>query len=410
MNNNVEINNQINRWFDFIFGVNQLGNYSSNRSLNYQEKEKYRILRKFNDYCYGKLYNYDKIFQEAQKHSRDNKKMLYDEIKTNINLVTNFGQSPYQILSEPHLSRNKYLSNSRNNSSKYNYQFETNIFDENISNDKNLLYTILYDNKNIEDFQMPRGPEEIIFFTKSPKNDYLYILLKNGFIKIYKFDSRHKKAFVFVNDAKPSCQFLLLKETKCNKNQVFNPKYLFCEINENSFIFGRTLDRTLIYYNFFENFEVPFLLKSHTISIISFKNNEFITGSDNGHLCKWRIIIDKKNQKVDIELILMVKSNLNAITSLYYDERMNIIISSDVNSLVIRKICDFECLNSVGVKENKNKYITDVKVSDFNFLYVLIYNQKSDSYELQGYTINGTYFGKYEGNIFNFEISKTGKL
>ena len=29
---------------------------------------------------------------------------------------------------------------------------------------------------------------------------------------------------------------------------------------------------------------------------------------------------------------------------------------------------------------------------------------------MQGYTINGSYFGKYEGNIFNFEISKTGKV
>ena len=409
MNNNIEINNQINRWFDFIFGVNQLGNYSSNRSMTYQERENYQLLRKFNTYCYGKFSNYDKIELEAQKHSRDDKKSLYDEIKTTINLVTNFGQSPYQILSDPHPPRNKYLSNSRNNSSKYNYQLETNIFDENISNDKNLFYTVLCDNKNVEDFQKPRGQEEIIFFTKSPKNDFLYVLLKNGIINIYRFDSRHKKTFVLLAEVKPSCQFLSLKETK-NKNQVFNPKYLFCEINENSFIFGRTLDRTLIYYNFFEKIEISFLLKSYTISIISFKNNEFITGSDNGHLGKWRIIIDNKNQKADIELILMVKSNLNAITSLYYDERLNVIISSDVNSIAIRKVYDFEYLNSITIKENKNKYITDIKVSDFNFLYVLIYNQISDSHELQGYTINGSYFGKYEGNIFNFEISKTGKV
>ena len=151
-------------------------------------------------------------------------------------------------------------------------------------------------------------------------------------------------------------------------------------------------------------------MKSYIISIISIKNNEFITGSENGHLCKWRINIDNKDKKADIELLLMVKSNINPITSLYYDERLNIIISSDVNSLAIRKMYNFEYLNSISIKENKNKYITDIKVSDFNFIYVLVYKELSDSYELQGYTINGTFFGKYEGMIFNFEISKTGKV
>jgi hypothetical protein len=107
----------------------------------------------------------------------------------------------------------------------------------------------------------------------------------------------------------------------------------------------------------------------------------------------------------------MVKSNLNAITSLNYDERLNIIISSDANYLSIRKEYDFEYLNSIKINgNNQNKFITDVKISDFNFLYILVYNQETASYEIQGYTINGTYFGKYKGSIFNFEISKTGKI
>ena len=32
MNNDEEINNEINKWFDFIFGVNQTGNYISNKN------------------------------------------------------------------------------------------------------------------------------------------------------------------------------------------------------------------------------------------------------------------------------------------------------------------------------------------------------------------------------------------
>ena len=66
----------------------------------------------------------------------------------------------------------------------------------------------------------------------------------------------------------------------------------------------------------------------------------------------------------------MVKSHHSAITSLYYDERLNIIVSTDINTLTIRKIYDFEYLNSISIKKEKNKikYITDVKISDFNFI------------------------------------------
>ena len=52
INNNIEINNNINKWFDFIFGVNQLGNYTQNKNISNKEKEKLKSLRRFNTYCY----------------------------------------------------------------------------------------------------------------------------------------------------------------------------------------------------------------------------------------------------------------------------------------------------------------------------------------------------------------------
>ena len=418
INNNEEINIQINKWFDFIFGVNQLGNFSLNKNISFEEREKYRKLRKFNSYCYGKLFNYKKIVQEAQKHCKSNKR-LYDDIRSSINLVTSFGQCPYQLLSEIHMQKNKYMSNSY--ASKSSHKYITNIFDEIFYNYKNDIHNIMNYNKKIKDI-IPKEKNEIIFFTKSSNNNYLYCLLKDGSIIIYKFDTKIEKNFVEVKTIKQKNKFLSLKETEIEINskiktkiQVFRSKYLFCELNENSFIFARTLDRTLIYHNFIEeNFETSFLLKSYIISIISIKNNEFITGSDNGQLCKWKINVDIKGKKAYLELLLMVKSHHSAITSLYYDERLNIIVSTDINTLTIRKIYDFEYLNSISIKKEKNKikYITDVKISDFNFIYILLYVEEGEKkyFEIQGYTINGTYFGKYEGIIYNFHISKTGKI
>ena len=106
----------------------------------------------------------------------------------------------------------------------------------------------------------------------------------------------------------------------------------------------------------------------------------------------------------------MVKAVQNSITSLYYDEKLNIIVSTDINTLTIRKGYDFEYLNSIQIKNKENKYITDIKINDYNFLYLLIYCEDKNIYEIQGYTLNGTYFGKHVGMISNFEISKTGKL
>ena len=79
---------------------------------------------------------------------------------------------------------------------------------------------------------------------------------------------------------------------------------------------------------------------------------------------------------------------------------------------MIRNNYNFEYLTSIEIKnqENLKKSIIDVKISEYDFIYVSIYIEDNDTYELQGFTLNGTYFGKYTGSISNFEISKTGKL
>ena len=406
MNNNIEINEQISKWFDFIFGVNQLGNFSSNKYMSLEERERNRCLRKFNTYCYGKLFNFKKIYLEAKKHSK-NYKSFYDDIRTSVNLSNSFGQCPYQLLNEIHPLKNKYNSNTY--SQKSNLTQGINIFDEDSLNYKNDIHNLMNYNKKIEDIKIPKGQNEIIYFTKSSNNNYLYCLLNNGIINIYKFDTKSKSQFILEKEVKPKYQFLSLKKTKSNF-PIFQPKFLFCELNENSFIFARTLNRTLIYYNFVENFETSFLLKSYVISIISLKDNEFITGSDNGYLSKWKIIINNKEKKADIEIISMVKSNLNPITSLYFDERLNIIVSADINTITIRKEYDFEYLNSFKIMNKESKYIKDVQISDYNFIYILIYCEDKYIHEIQGYSLNGTYFGKYVGFITNFQISRTGKL
>ena len=315
INNNIEINNQINKWFDFMFGINQLGNYSSNKNLNRQEKDNLKSLRRFNSYCYGQLYNLKKLMIEGQKKNKTERE-LYDDIKMTINISINFGQCPYQLLNDVHPYKNKVANNSDNNSiysmhsSNYNSLTEGSISSRLTSAYTNKQYkenqnnTII--NKKIDDIYKIKGSGDIIYFGKSSNNNYLYCLLNNRVFEIYKFDEK-KKVFSLVKQIILKCQFLFLKKSK-NKNLIFRPKYIFCEFNENSFICCRTLDKTLIYYNYIEEIEASFVLKAYTTCIINISNtNEFITGHDNGRICKWKIDYSQKEKKVELEFLQLIK-------------------------------------------------------------------------------------------------------
>ena len=408
INNNTEINNKINKWFDFIFGVNQLGNYISDKTnnLNSEEKEKLKKLRRFNTYCYGQFYNIKKIYSDAQK-SNKSKKQIYEDIKTNINIALNFGQCPYQLLNEVHPSKKKSLILS-DSCSNITTKTDISIFNDNNKYIKE--YNNIFINKKVEDIYKIKGNGEILHFGKSSKNNYLYCLLSNRVFEIYKYNNK-KNSFVLLKSIIPKSQFLFLKRNK-NKYLIFRAKYIFCEFDENAYICCRTLDKTLKYYNYSEDVEASFLLKAYATCILNISNNQFITGHDNGHICKWGINYSSKDKKVELELLMLIKSNKKSITCLTYNEKLNIIITCDYNTIVIRKSYDLEYLNLINIenKENYKKYIVDVKISDYNFLYALIYVEEKDIYELQGFTMNGTYFGKISMNISNFQITKTGRI
>ena len=415
INYDVEINNTINKWFDFIFGVNQLGNFVSHRDNNYtaKDKENLKILRKFSSYCYGQKYNINKLFLEAKKYNKTDDDLLSD-IKEKVSISISFGQCPYQILKERHPYKHLIIDKQENIISLSKYIDDSNslLSNLNLNNSsiiKNLDLTI-QENETIIDIYRMKENGEIIFFKKSINNNYLYCLLNNYNLEIYKFEKKNKyNRYILIKTISPKCQIFSYKRTK-NTYLEYNSKFLFCELKENSFIFCRTYDKTLRHIN--EDNEVSFLLKSYTTCIKRINNEQFITGHDNGKICKWKINYSREDNKIELNLLLMIKSNRNPITCLAFNEKLNIIISCDNNEIMTRKNYDFEYLNSIKIqnKEKLKKEILDIKISDYDFLYVNIYIENSDSYEIQGFTLNGTYFGSYKGNFSDFEITKKGKI
>ena len=422
LNNSIEVNKQINKFFDYIFGVNQLGNYSNSKkdNLSNKEKEQLKSLRRFNENCYGQLFNMKKLILEGQKKNKSDSE-LYQDIKNNINISVSFGQCPYQLLTEVHPSKHKALNIGDNSStisdlSNYsdpngNLRYNSVMSNKSNKSNSNRNMIIIKKDANFKEIYKIKGSGDIVYFTKSSKSNYLYCLLNNRTFEIYQLDENTKNAFVLIKSIVPKCQLLFYKKTKDN-SLIFRPKFIFCEINENIFICCRTLDKTLKYYNYSDNIEEQFILKSYTTCILNINNNEFLTGHDNGILCKWLIDSSNKDKKPKLELLSLLKSNKNSITCLTHNEKLNIIISSDINNMIIRKSHDFEFLVSINI-ENKDKLrksIVDVKISEYDFIYAMIFIEDTESYELQGFTLNGTYFGKYSGNISNFQISQNGKI
>ena len=108
----------------------------------------------------------------------------------------------------------------------------------------------------------------------------------------------------------------------------------------------------------------------------------------------------------------MIKSNKGSITSLIFNERYNIIVSADNNTLMIRKNYDFEYLTSIKIEneDHLKKCIVDIKISEYDMLYASVFVEDRNAYELQGFSLNGTFFNKYKGNFSNFEINRKGKI
>ena len=167
---------------------------------------------------------------------------------------------------------------------------------------------------------------------------------------------------------------------------------------------------------FYYNQEFSFLLDSYITSVININKSEFVTGDSDGKIIKWKININEINNKNKfiLQKICKIKSNNNSITCLEYNEKLNILLSSDNNSVIIRNYYNLSFLAHIKIQNNlsnENYYlcnIINIKISNSNLIYVLIKGQKIN--ELHCYTLNGTFCCKSEGYYYEFELTKIGNV
>jgi len=411
LNNDEEVNSKINLWFDFIFGINQ---YNKDNISG-------KGLRNFNKYSYAQNVNIKNNIN-ALKSKQKSESFIYNNIKYIIGMVISFGQCPFQLLTYEHPKRiytngihNILLSSAGKTKQNENEKDLRNNTTENLTLDDNCknsddrkMLQKLYDTNN--------NKYNIIYFRKSLSKNNLYCILNNKEIEIYQKDSgyieyKFKKKIIF------SKNYLLFKKTEYGY-PILKPKYLFCELKEEHFIFCRYLDNSIKLV--MPNLESNFLLDSFVTTIIRIDEREFITGDNKGKLIHWRINFDNP-LKIKLKLLKKINSNNSSITAIAFSSRLNIVISADKTTAIIRSFYDFEFLTYINIHDeneneekasnddNSNELIVDIKISNYDFIYLLI-NKGNNNYKLKGYSLNGICFGQYEEKITNFELTKGGKV
>ena len=365
INNNPDISSNINKWIDFIFGLNQINVNSKDNNL-----------RIFNDEFYAQNSKFVKLISELKDKKVDEKE-IYKTIKNKIAAPLNFGICPDQILDD-YIPKKIIQNNS-----------------ENIDTINNINTKEIQNIKSIENNEYLK----FINFYKNDKN--IYILYESCFLYIL---SQKKK----VN------KYKLKREIK-EKGLLYDDyvgKYIFCELKDDFYIFCGFLDKTLKFYH--DKNEFKYLLNEYTTSIISLTENEFITGHHNGKLIKWELLTQANNNKMEYKLnkIMEIKSNNNAIKCIEYDKNLDILLICDNNSIIIRKYYNFEFLKYIRIKENNkaiNKIIK-IKIFNNNLIYALVQLKENNLYELQCYSLNGTFYKKIEGYFTDFKFTKSGNI
>ena len=389
-----ECKNEINYFFDNVFGVGQMGG---------QEK-----CNTYDKYSYQEMID---LRSKISKYIEN--KMPLKEIKMKIesksNKIISFGQTPFKLLEDKHP---QWVNNSKNNDSN---------------------------NDRIEaTYTLPSSSQKIIFINKSKSisnKKYIYILTSNNSkekannyeIKFFEQNLKEDSSKL-INIQKKLKFFTKLRLLKENKNSHYlyrsNPKFIVTNFNMSIFILCRFNDSSFYLTNL--KGETKFYLTESIVTCLT-KSSErsFFTGHINGKVIEWtfktmnNIPIEDGDTNFNVSNVNILVDELSVkrryiahtekVSGIYYSELLGLIITSgDDHKIMIRKYYDLTLLTMIDI--GFNKFCVDIKVSHC-FLYILFFDESEKKHIVQIYSINGLKVGEGSYNyISGINIDKNGNV
>ena len=411
---------KINKWIDLVFGYEQYP-----KDIN-----KYNALTKYsNRLSFSLLNSLNKLKSKKLDNNIILKKMTSKKLR-----ILYFGQTPEQMFTKKHC--------------KYNSDWKENAL-----------------NKDYNLFENMKGIIKIITFWISEDKDYIFFLIKNirdkniyifiyddkmnkkyeiniGKIKLYNLANYQKKSKESSDDNDITTKnrekgdsfksFIIFEKFKSqifnfkdiSQLYILNPRDAIIDIFDEYniyFIIGRNKDNTIKIFT--KDNTIKGIMKLNSfVSVLHKKDKEnFFSGHMNGTLIEWKIDYKKMMNYSSKSIITIlnniifqrqIKAHNNAlITNINYNERHNIILTSDNKGILyIRKYYDFELLTKIQINEN-HCFITQIVLNDFNLIYTTIFSKKKMKKCIYLYTLNGIVIEKSNyHSIIDTQSLKSGKI
>ena len=390
--NSLLISKFLPNWIDFIFGVKQIE----------KSKESFYIFEKLS---YEEKLKLDKKLSKYIKKYQNNEGLTNIELRKKltdkIDFLNNFGIVPHKIL---------------NGSVKLNTSIKI----------KNSVDEILEINENIF---FSKINENILILYKNQKNvdkEKNIILWNANIIKNKAFDKKNTFNCGYIKQLQK-----ITIDNASIKIPIYKPCYSMCQfiiLNKIFIATCRYLGNIFKIQNsdycidvFCEDFVSCITCKKDKDS--SKYNNVIIyTGLKNGKLIEWFVSeILNDYGKINIKERNNYHCHKGEITCIEIYKNQNVIITGGEDKMIfIRKIYDFELLTAINltycymnpiISQKIDIIPTLIRVSELNFIYVLLFNFNTCKSFIRGYNLNGLFFVQSEEDYYiNICFTKNSNL
>ena len=382
-------------WIDNIFGYNQL-------------PENEDIINVFPLSSYEQKNNFEEERKKLEKEGKSRKQII-EKIKNEI-CVLSLGISPVQIFKTNHPLRNA--------TSKRLYSFFDGGMNTSINQDK-IVKSLAH--KNLNNFiNSNMNNKYQIFCIPNENNSYgMKLLIKSKkiihILKMYNNETSVKN--------NPIIKLELWKKKQVKIDPISK---ICCELSPGIFCFCRYIDNVLhiksekqsfLYQykciitslEFFSHSETKNTSTNNLIHI-----NEILFGDEFGNLNLLQIEYEISNKKQiisigsdKIKIIKEIKAHNSFIQGILYLKRLNIILSySEEGQITINNAFSLNIMNIIELGE---KYtIKNIKISDYDLMYIHCYNNINKKEYIKCYTLNGIKGTnlKTDGKINNYFVNE----
>ena len=378
-------------WVNNVFGYNQLN-------------ENDDLINIFPLSSYEQINNFEAAKKQLEKEGKSKNEIL-DEIKNKISLLS-MGITPAQLFKTNHPLKNT--------ASKRLYSF----FDGSMNSDK-ILKSLSH--KNLSNFINNNMVNKYqIFCLYNENNNYgMKLLIRTQkmiyILKMYNNDSNSK------NNSLTKLELWKKKQIKIEPLSK-----MCCELYPGIFCFCRYIDNVIHIRSEKQSFLYKYKyiitsleffshneLKNNTNNN-SINTNEILLGDEMGNLNLLQIEyeINAKKQSFQInpdkfKIIKKIKAHISFIQGILYVKRLNIIISySEESQITINNAYSFNIINIIELGEKY--YIKDIKISDYDLMYIYCYNNLNNKELIKCYSLNGIKIStlKQDKKINNFFVKE----